>query len=123
MTDALQKLAALDKAASPGPWRAYLAKWSAASGPSEIPTLVGALDHSGMEVEFENEADAQLAALSHLLLPAFEALAECYKLIQEDGEAASASEQPSISEWANAQESARAVLAQLEEVLVSTLEA
>lgn len=124
MTEALQKLAALDKAASPGPWEkigindeehakaleandAFTA-WVYDSDPAS--------DVGGEEVATfdandlrQNDANAKLAALSHLLLPAVTAMAPCPYL--DEGEPCS--ERQTI-EW---QCRRCKVLSQLEEAL------
>ena len=65
----------------------------------------------------------ELRNLSPLILPLAEALEELQKLAQEDAEAGTRLEQPGIGEWAEAEESARAVLAKLEEALGTEEEA
>ncbi len=98
----LDKLRAIDVAASPGPWEA---RGEMVFGPGNVegyatkPMLGTGLP-----------ADAQLTALSHHLLPAMEALEKCAEKIEHTA-SSHAGEQ-----WAEAAQ-ARAVLAKLAEAL------
>ena len=110
MTDALQKLAALDKAASLGPWEfgpRSLRFWCVLAGETVLLT--------GERAWTNAEHDAQLAALSHLLLPAFQAIAENQYLYTDGAEKMPTKEWDRRMEY-NTQQ-LQAVLAQLEEAL------
>ena len=102
---ALDKLRALDDAASPGPWKT---NWATRD---ELP---GVLSVCLLDVDTSsysrNFATARRAALAHMLLPAFEALDKQVKLFNSEApnDGAVAAGMSYIAE---------AVLAQLEEAL------
>ena len=101
----LDKLRELDAAASAGPWRVVRSY----PEPDQPRYEVLGDGDATLAVSGYIEANAQLAALSHLLLPAFEALEEC--IIQVEGFVEDGQGENDASVLGNS------VLAQLEEAL------
>ena len=86
MTDALDKLRKLEEAASPGPWTVGEGYGARVLFPS-VPEARPGWDMTDSPLAIDmTDANAQLAALSHLLRPAFEALEKLTMLDMEGGE-------------------------------------
>ena len=110
----LDKLRELDAAASPGPWRM---DWGTRD---ELPGILSIhlleVDTSNLSTNFAN---AQLAALSHLILPLAEALEGLDSCAKWDGGDTPVAVELNYTEFAAALAVSRTVLAKLEKALGS----
>ena len=109
----LDKLRELDAAASAGPWRVVRSY----PEPDQPRYEVLGDGDATLAVSGYIEANAQLAALSHLLLPAFEALETLDACANWDGGDTPETVELNYTQFSAALGNARAILAQLESAL------